>query len=429
MYLSVTLHDVIPDLFPDDYLADPGLRRRYRARLELVRAADLVLTNSETTARDGIERLALREERVVVRRRCGVGGVVRRPGRAPTRSSRRAPPFRGSPSASCCTRAASTTARTSRGCSRAGPVFPPRCATTWQLVMVCSMDEPTRNHLRHVARGVGIETGLLLPGFLPDETLRLLYQSTGLFVFPSLYEGFGLPVAEALACGAPTIGSSTSAVAEQLVAEARFEPSDPDAIASAIVRGLTDDAFRARLDEQTRRARPSWDTVADRAGDAFDRLLARPRRKARSRPSVAVVTPLPPAPTGVAEFSYRMIAELHAFCDVHAFADGERHVDPELGPPRAPDGVEVGSARYLGETEDAGGGFDCVALLPRQQRVPRVRARAAAPALRGRARARGPAHRSVRRSLPTFPARSPTAASRRACPSQPKWRRCPTDSS
>ncbi len=285
MYLSVTLHDVIPDLFPGDYLADPGLRRRYRARLELVRAADLVLTNSETTARDGIERLALREERVVC-----VGGAA----------SAAWSPARSRADALVAARAAVPglaerfvlytggvdDRKNFRGLFEGWARVPASLRDTWQLVMVCSMDEPTRNHLRHVARGVGIETGLLLPGYLPDETLRLLYQSTGLFVFPSLYEGFGLPVAEALACGAPTIGSSTSAVAEQLVAEARFEPSDPDAIASAIVGGLTDDALRARLDEQTRRARPSWDTVADRAGDAFDRLLARPRRKARS-PTVA----------------------------------------------------------------------------------------------------------------------------------------------
>ena len=64
--LVVTLYDLIPEIFAERYLADPGLRRRYRARLELVRAADLVLAISDTTAHDAVERLHIPEERIVV---------------------------------------------------------------------------------------------------------------------------------------------------------------------------------------------------------------------------------------------------------------------------------------------------------------------------------------------------------------------------
>ena len=284
MYLSVTLHDVIPDLFPGDYLADPGLRRRYRARLELVRAADLVLTNSETTARDGIERLALREERVVC-----VGGAA----------SAAWSPARSRADALVAARAAVPglaerfvlytggvdDRKNFRGLFEGWARVPASLRDTWQLVMVCSMDEPTRNHLRHVARGVGIETGLLLPGYLPDETLRLLYQSTGLFVFPSLYEGFGLPVAEALACGAPTIGSSTSAVAEQLVAEARFEPERPrrDRVGD---RGRP---HRRRIARAPRRAdAPGAAVVGHRRRPSRQRVRPAPR-SAPSQGAVATV--------------------------------------------------------------------------------------------------------------------------------------------
>src|SRR5262249_38268586 len=174
----------------------------------------------------------------------------------------------------------------------------------WQLVMVCSMDAPTRNHLVHLARQSGIESRLLLPGFVPDAVLRLLYQSADLFVFPSLYEGYGLPVAEAMASGARTIGSGTSSVAELLVPEAQFDPASDEAIARAIERALTDTATRTILDEQSRRPRPDWDAVADKVAEAYDELLARRRPAARRLPRVAVVTPLPPAATGVADFSY-----------------------------------------------------------------------------------------------------------------------------
>ena len=72
------------------------------------------------------------------------------------------------------------------------------------------------------------------------------------------------------------------------------------------------------------------------------------------------MTPLPPAASGVADFSFRLLTALREHCDVHAFADGCRHVDPELGPPRAPDGVEVLPVRYLVDNERARGGYDCV---------------------------------------------------------------------
>ncbi len=359
MRLAVTLHDLIPDLFPDQYLVDPGLRRRYRARLELVRAADLVLTNSDTTARDAIERLELREDRVVTAGGAASDAWVRPASRSDALAAARAAVPGLEPRFVLFTGGIDDR-KNFKGLFRAWARLPDAVREQWQLVMVCSMDDPTRNHLVHLAGEVGIESRLLLTGFVPDAVLRLLYQSTELFVFPSLYEGFGLPVAEALACGARAIGSSTSAVAEQLVPEARFDPADDDAVATAMRRGLTDAAFGAVLDAQARRPQPSWDAVADRTAEAFERLLGQPRPAPRRRPLVAVVTPLPPAATGVADFSFRMLEALQKHCDVHAFADGLRHVDPSLGRPRAPDGVAVMSARMLLDDERAWGGYDCV---------------------------------------------------------------------
>ena len=141
---------------------------------------------------------------------------------------------------------------------------------------------------------------------------------------------------------------------------ARFDPASDDTIASAIERALTDEPTRAVLDDQTRAAQPSWDDVADRVAAVYEEMLGAPRPAARRRPLVAMVTPLPPAASGVADFSYRLLTELREHCDVHTFADGCRHVDPALGPPRAPAGVEVLPARFLVENERARGGYDCV---------------------------------------------------------------------
>ena len=90
-------------------------------------------------------------------------------------------------------------------------------------------------------RELGLEGEVVFPGFVPDEDLPALYSAAELFVFPSLYEGFGLPPLEAMACGTPVITSNTSSLPE-VMGEAGIlvEPRDVRALAEAMERVLTD---------------------------------------------------------------------------------------------------------------------------------------------------------------------------------------------
>src|SRR5207237_81474 len=109
---------------------------------------------------------------------------------------------------------------------------PPELRARYQLVVACRMTDAYRNHLRVAAARLGIASRLYLPGYVSDPTLVALYRSTALFVFPSLYEGYGLPVAEAMACGAPVVSAGTSALAELTDPLGQFDPTDPGAIAA-----------------------------------------------------------------------------------------------------------------------------------------------------------------------------------------------------
>ena len=73
-------------------------------------------------------------------------------------------------------------------------------------------------------------TAVTIPGFVPQAVLVSLHQTTELAVYPSLYEGYGLPVMESMACGAPNIVGDNSSLREILPREARFAPEDPSAI-------------------------------------------------------------------------------------------------------------------------------------------------------------------------------------------------------
>lgn len=102
--------------------------------------------------------------------------------------------------------------------------------------------------MRQSARVHGLGDRAVCPGRLPIEALRQLYAHAAVFVFPSIYEGFGMPVLEAMACGAPVVTSRTTALPEVAGDAALLvDPEDVDAIGEAIVRLVEDRGLRDRL--------------------------------------------------------------------------------------------------------------------------------------------------------------------------------------
>jgi glycosyltransferase involved in cell wall biosynthesis len=93
----------------------------------------------------------------------------------------------------------------------------------------------------------GLESEVLFPGYVADNEQLLWYHAASTFVYPSLYEGFGLPVAEALACGIPAVTSNISSLPEAGASLAlTVNPDDRDALAEALYQSLTDTAYREK---------------------------------------------------------------------------------------------------------------------------------------------------------------------------------------
>jgi glycosyltransferase involved in cell wall biosynthesis len=86
----------------------------------------------------------------------------------------------------------------------------------------------------------GLEQRVCLTGYLQDEDLCTLYSSCAVFVYPSLYEGFGLPPLEAMACGAPVITSRIPSLMETVGSAARLvDPNDTEDLARAMIEMLS----------------------------------------------------------------------------------------------------------------------------------------------------------------------------------------------
>jgi glycosyltransferase involved in cell wall biosynthesis len=116
------------------------------------------------------------------------------------------------------------------------------------------------------ARGLGIGDRVQYVGFLPDAAVPALYRRAHALVFPSLFEGFGLPPLEAMACGCPVASSQRASLSEVCGdAAVVLEPEDPQQMARAIATVVEDEKVRAQLRERglARASGFSWDAVAD----------------------------------------------------------------------------------------------------------------------------------------------------------------------
>lgn len=122
------------------------------------------------------------------------------------------------------------------------------------------------DELHETVRDLDLGDRLVMTGFADDATLGGWYSSAGLVAFPSKYEGFGLPLVEAMACGAPVLASNASALPEVGGDAAVYaEPGDQAAWSSAMLDLLNDPERRARLSEAglARAAGFSWEATAE----------------------------------------------------------------------------------------------------------------------------------------------------------------------
>jgi glycosyltransferase involved in cell wall biosynthesis len=283
-----TLYDLIPLIYPVDYLPNPFDRLLYRRSVELVRACDALVAISQASADDAHRLLGIPRSRLRVigagandgfaPPTAPLGDVVRalattvpgvRPGYVflPTGMDAR---------------------KNWEGALDAYSRLPPALRHAHQLVLTCRVDDRQRATVDARAAQLGVGDDLLVTGVVDDVALVRLYQAARLVLFPSRYEGFGLPPLEARLCGAPVVCGDNSSLREVITDPvARFDADDPGAVAAALLRALTDDAFRARLLESPTPAF-SWNGAARRTVELYTELAQRPRTRRRRRVGVVV---------------------------------------------------------------------------------------------------------------------------------------------
>lgn len=274
----VTVHDLSLFLHPETH--EQRRVRRARRRLPLMlRAATMIVTPTESVRREVIERFHIAPEKIVavpeatreifqpfaeeetlpVRKRLGIAGdFLLFVGTIEPRKNLQT-----------LLRAFAEILREDASLSHL------------QLV-ICGQKGWRTNEFFALLKESGISERIRLTGYVSDGELAALYSSCRAFIYPSLYEGFGLPPLEAMACGAPVIASRISSHAEVLGEGALFfEPHDAIQLARAIRGLLRDESERLRLAlaGRKRAAEFSWERAASSTMEVYREAMR--RHKAR----------------------------------------------------------------------------------------------------------------------------------------------------
>jgi|GEM_PF-1495316 FkbM family methyltransferase len=192
----------------------------------------------------------------------------------------------------------------------------------YQLVIILSIADSAIKHFVNLYTNQFnlSKDELILLSYVPEDLLIILYSTCSVFVFPSLHEGFGLPIIEAMACGAPTICSNLSSMPEAMgCQEGLFNPNKVEDITKKLNEVLTNKDFcnflKRHAQEQVRKF--TWNNSARKCLEALEKLyLNRVKIKTNSKnfkKKLAYLSPYPSEKTGIADYSNTLLPELACF--------------------------------------------------------------------------------------------------------------------
>ena len=145
-------------------------------------------------------------------------------------------------------------------------------------LVICGKKGWMYDEILNVANSPGLRERVLFTGYVPDEHLPFLYNLAGAVVYPSLYEGFGLPVIEAMACGRPVLTSNRGALAEVAGDDALLvSPEDEDEMANGLHRLISDNELREKLTASglKKASTFTWERAARATLEVYNRISNR----------------------------------------------------------------------------------------------------------------------------------------------------------
>lgn len=291
------LYDLIPLVQSEQYLKpNPGYESFYQSKLAQLKKATAWLTISESSLAEARQHLALPVDRLVnISGACDpIFKVIQlRPEDKVALAQRFS-----IPESFVMYSGGGDVRKNLDRLIRAYASLPTELISQYPLVIAGKIPETLIQGLRNLGRTKGVpEHCLIFTGNVLDVELCQLYNLCHAYVFPSLHEGFGLPVLEAMSCGAPVIASNNSSLPEVVgMPEALFDPLNEADIAAKLLRVLQDADFRQNLIEHGNKnvAQFSWESCAQKALKLCEQVAAvHPTHAPRATDSLSIAAAPP----------------------------------------------------------------------------------------------------------------------------------------
>jgi glycosyltransferase involved in cell wall biosynthesis len=320
------VYDLIPLVMKEHYydLWPYHIQKIYNYRSQMIRSADLILTISQSSKNDLVSHLGINEEKVKVIYASTNEELYDKTLTGDEMNILRnelniSEPF-----------IFSLTGYDERKNNRGLIAAFAKIATNnpnLKLVIGGIKQAEEREEFFQLSREVGIkDSQLSILGYVSEEIMLALYKTCKVFVFPSLYEGFGLPVLEAMRCGAPVITSNNSSLIE-IVEEAGIlvDPLDQTKLANAIDQVVNNSELSKSMGEKslTLSKNFSWVNTTTASLKVFEQLI----RKAEldfggDKPILAFFSPLNPQSSGISDYSEELLLYLKEYFEIKIFVNG-----------------------------------------------------------------------------------------------------------
>lgn len=279
--VAVILYDLIPYILPEQYLKDARYKTFYLRKLEQLKQADCLLSISEYSKTEMNQVFNYPLEKIAVAP-CAVDECFVPLEYSAQRQQQLRRHYDISREIILCAPGGFDSRKNLRQLMLAYAQLSPAIRATHQLVIASRLsavptdDSRQELHQWRQEAGLGLDE-LVLTDYVPQDDLVTLYGMAKLFVFPSIHEGFGLPPLEAMACGAPVIGSNLTSIPEVVGhPDALFDPHNVNSISNKISQALEQLDFLNQLKEHGQKhiQHFNWDESAKKALFTLETLVA-----------------------------------------------------------------------------------------------------------------------------------------------------------
>lgn len=334
-----TVHDLIPLVFKTEYLdtADNAVFDEYISRLIKLKSFDNIIAVSHSTKEDILKYLEIAQSAVTVVHE----GVNDKFFLKPSVDDLEEVSLRyGLPENYIFTLSGPNFRKNNHKLIVAVAILINNYKKDIHLVIGSEFDQQSREMLKAYAREHGVGERLMFAGAIPDGDMPIIYRLSKVFVFASLYEGFGLPLVEAMAAGSPIAASGNSSIPEVTGdAAILFDPNDPSDIAKKTAMILEDEQLASRLSKNgTLRARSfNWRDAAIQTIKLFESLVKKPATASKTlsmqinrKMRLAFFSPLNPQHSGISDYSESLLKHLKEYAEINLFVDGITPSNPDI---------------------------------------------------------------------------------------------------